>query len=125
VPDAVAAQADYNLPIGYDALLKRIKTVVIDDLEIPVEHFDSADWWENDGAVPSYSQLYPRISGEHPVGGEFNPDTSNESFRKGKWYYQWERDVDHLDICASPQPSQIGWQRRFYKALFERLAALP
>ena len=91
---------------------------------IPVEHFNSADWWENDGAVPSYSQLYPHISGEHPVGDEFNPDTPNESFQKGKWYYQWERDVDHLDICVSPQPDQIGWQRRFYVVLFERLAAL-
>ena len=92
---------------------------------IPVEHFDSADWWENDGCVPSYSQLYPRISGEHPVGGEFNPDTPNEAFQKGKWYYQWERSVDHLDICVSPQPNQIGWQRRFYVTLFERLATLP
>jgi len=91
---------------------------------VPVEHFNSADWWENDGCVPSYSQLYPRISGEHPVGGEFNPDTSNESFQKGKWYYQWERDVDHLDICVSPQSDQIGWQRRFYVTLFNRLAAL-
>jgi len=74
--------------------------------------------------VPTYSQLYPHISGEHPVGGEFKPDTPNESFQKGKWYYKREEGVDHLDICVSPQPSQIGWQRKFYEALFKRLAAL-
>jgi hypothetical protein len=92
---------------------------------IPVNRFDSSDWWENDGAVPVYSQLYPHISGDHPVGGEFHQDTPIDFFQKGKWYYCWERDVDHLDICASPQLDQIGWQRRFYVALFERLAALP
>jgi hypothetical protein len=29
-----------------------------------------------------------------------------------------------LDVCIFPQPDQIGWQRRFYINLFERLAAL-
>ena len=91
---------------------------------IPVENFNSADWWENDGAVPSYSQRYPHISGNHPVGDEFNPDTPNGTFQKGKWYYQWERGIDHLDICVSPQLDQIGWQRRFYTTLLARLAAL-
>lgn len=87
-------------------------------------NFNSADWWENDGAVPSYSQLYPRISGRHPVGGEINANTPDGSFAKGKWYYQWVRDVDHLDICVTPQLNQIGWQRQFFKDLFARLAAL-
>jgi hypothetical protein len=87
-------------------------------------NFNSADWWENDGAVPCYSQLYPRISGRHPVGGEINANTPDGSFEKGKWYYQWLRDVDHLDICVTPQLNQIGWQRHFFKDLFARLAAL-
>jgi triacylglycerol esterase/lipase EstA (alpha/beta hydrolase family) len=91
---------------------------------IPVANFESADWFENDGLVPSYSQLYPRISGHHPVGGEMTADTPNGSFKKGQWYYQWERGIDHLDICVTPQLNQIGWQQRFYTALFARLAAL-
>ena len=32
--------------------------------------FRSSDWWHNDGLVPVYSKLYPRISGNHPVGGK-------------------------------------------------------
>lgn len=91
---------------------------------IPVPDFNSSDWWENDGAVPTHSQKYPHISGSHPVGGEFDDHTPLTSFQPGQWYYKWERDVDHLDICITPQPNQIGWQKRFYTTLLYRLAAL-
>ena len=91
---------------------------------IPAPTVRSSDWWENDGAVPTHSQKYPHISGEHPVGGEFGDRTRAGKFKKGQWYYRRESDVDHLDVCISPQPDQIGWQRRFYITLFERLAAL-
>ena len=84
----------------------------------------SAAVLENDGAVSTYSQQYPRTSGHHPVGGEFDDTTTVTHFAPGQWYYKWERGVDHLDICISPQPNQIGWQKRFYTALFARLAAL-
>lgn len=92
---------------------------------IPVAGFDAAQWWENDGAVPAYSQMYPHISGEHPIGGEFDSNTQVDRFEKGKWYFRWERDVDHLDVCVCPEVGQIGWQRRFYIGLFEMLSALP
>ena len=46
--------------------------------------FRSSDWWHNDGLVSVYSQLYPRISGEHPVGGEIG---MRDHFRPGQWYY--------------------------------------
>ncbi len=91
---------------------------------IPTEDFCSADWWESDGMVPSYSQKYPHVSGDHPLGGEFNAETPSNRFKAGKWYYMWLRDTDHLDICLSPEPLQFGQQRRFYASLFERLASL-
>ncbi len=91
---------------------------------IPTPGFSSADWWENDGLVPTYSQLYPHTNGSHPVGGEFDATTPPEHFRPGRWYYKWERDMDHLDICILPQINQRGRQRRFYQDLLERLAAL-
>jgi triacylglycerol esterase/lipase EstA (alpha/beta hydrolase family) len=91
---------------------------------IPVPAFRSSDWWENDGAVSTHSQKYPHVSGEHPVGGEFGAGARAARFKKGQWYYRREPDVDHLDVCISPQADQIGWQRRFYISLFERLAAL-
>lgn len=95
---------------------------------IKVDYFQSADWWkewwENDGAVPTYSQLYPRISGSHPVGDKFNDHTPIDHFQKGKWYYTWERGMDHLDVCISPQLTQFGRQKRFYINLFKRLQAL-
>lgn len=91
---------------------------------LPTPGFKEADWWENDGAVSSYSQQYPRISGHHPVGGEFDDTTPLTQFKPGQWYYKWEHGVDHLDICISPQLDQIGWQKRFYTTLFQRLAAL-
>ncbi|MCL4813073.1 MAG: hypothetical protein KJ061_11330 [Vicinamibacteraceae bacterium] len=91
---------------------------------IPVRGFRSADWWENDGCVPAYSQKYPHTAGTHPVGLEFDAQTPASRFTKGRWHYSWARDVDHLDVCLLPQADQIGWQRQFYISLFERLAAL-
>ena len=83
--------------------------------------FRSSDWWYNDGLVSVYSQLYPRISGDHPVGGEI---AGRSDFLPGQWYH----DVihcDHIDIVALPEPWQVGPQASFYRSLFERLAALP
>jgi triacylglycerol esterase/lipase EstA (alpha/beta hydrolase family) len=91
---------------------------------LPVTAFNAADWWENDGAVSTHSQKYPHISGDHPVGGEFTAATGAGRLRRGRWYYQWEREMDHLDICICPEPGQIGRQRRFFVSLFERLARL-
>jgi triacylglycerol esterase/lipase EstA (alpha/beta hydrolase family) len=91
---------------------------------IPLAGFQSAHWWENDGLVPTYSQLYPHTNGAHPVGGAFDDNTPLTLFETGKWYSMWERDIDHLDICITPQLTQFGKQRRFYRDLFLRLAAL-
>jgi triacylglycerol lipase len=91
---------------------------------IPVSDFKSSDWWENDGAVSSFSQKYPHTNGNHPVGGEFNDNTTSNNFERGKWYYKWERGVDHTDICTFPQITQIERQRNFYQQLFKRLSEL-
>jgi len=91
---------------------------------ISVPDFRSSDWWENDGLVSTYSQKYPHTNGNHPVGGVFTKDTLTETFERGKWYYQWERNMDHLDICLSPELWQVDRQREFYARLFDRLAEL-
>jgi len=91
---------------------------------IPLADFRSADWWENDGMVPTYSQRYPFSNGNHPAGGEFDASTPASAFMPGQWYTGWERGMDHLDICITPQLTQFGRQRRFYRGLLERLAAL-
>ena len=83
--------------------------------------FRSSDWWHNDGLVPVYSQLYPRISGDHRVGGEIGTRTH---FQPGEWYYD-VLNSDHIDIVAMPEPAKIGAQIRFYRNLFDRLAELP
>ena len=83
--------------------------------------FRSSDWWHNDGLVSVYSQLYPRTSGEHRVGGEIG---ARDHFHPGEWYYD-VLNCDHIDIVALPEPGRIGDQRRFYRQLFKRLAALP
>jgi plasmid stabilization system protein ParE len=44
--------------------------------------------------------------------------------RAGAWYYQLLDDIDHIDVVALPQLDQVGWQKRFYRSLFTRLAAL-
>lgn len=91
---------------------------------IPTAGFGSSDWWENDGLVSTYSQIYPHTSGSHAVGGEISAETPVTHFEPGQWYTQWVRKMDHLDICISPQLSQIGRQKRFYMTLYYRLAAL-
>jgi triacylglycerol esterase/lipase EstA (alpha/beta hydrolase family) len=83
--------------------------------------FRDSDWWHNDGLVPVYSQLYPRIAGDHPVGGTIGP---RSHFRPGAWYYE-VLNSDHIDIVALPELSKIGAQVSFYEDLFERLAELP
>lgn len=83
--------------------------------------FRSADWWHNDGLVSVYSQMFPRIAGVHPVGGEIG---SHTHFQTGRWYHEILNSVDHIDIVALPQLGKIGFQRRFYTGLFERLASL-
>ena len=63
--------------------------------------FRSSDWWHNDGLVPVYSQLYPRISGDHPVAGEID---TRAHYRPGAWYYD-VLNADHIDIVALPEPA--------------------
>jgi len=94
-----------------------------DENPIPgFSNFKSEDWWENDGAVSSFSQEYPKTSGNHPVAGKGISDRT--SFEPGKWYYEYLNSVDHMDIVCLPQLNLIGWQKKFYKSLFERLADL-
>jgi hypothetical protein len=83
--------------------------------------FRSSDWWPNDGVVPAFSQAYPRIAGAHADGG---PIDDQSGFDPGRWYQETENSVDHLDIVLSPEPGLIGYQKRFYVRLFERLASL-
>ena len=83
--------------------------------------FQSSDWWHNDGLVSVYSQMFPRIAGNHPVGGEIE---SQGRLEPGRWYHQILDSVDHIDIVALPQLGTIGAQKRFYTKLFERLASL-
>lgn len=83
--------------------------------------FRSSDWWPNDGLVPVYSQMYPRITGDHPVGGEI---AEQARFEPGAWYHETEQSVDHCDIVLAPELGLIGFQKRFYIRLFERLAGL-
>ena len=65
---------------------------------IPGLRKEQSKWWENDGAVPTHSQIYPHISGDHQVGGEFDEQSPSTSFEEGRWYYQWVRDMDHIDV---------------------------
>jgi hypothetical protein len=96
-----------------------------DPAPIPTPGFQSRDWWENDGLVSTYTQIYPHTNGAHPTGDKISAETPVTHFEAGQWYVQWERKMDHLDICISPQPSQIGRQKHFYTMLLYRLASLP
>ncbi len=86
--------------------------------------FSNSDWWENDGLVSSFSQKYPHTNGDHPVGGKFTDATPTARFEPGRWYFQKLSGIDHLDVCISPQRSQIGWKKRFYNRLWTRLSSL-
>ncbi|MGR8952487.1 MAG: esterase/lipase family protein [Gammaproteobacteria bacterium] len=86
------------------------------------EGFNSDDWRENDGAVSSYSQMYPRLSGRHPVGGDMDADEGG--FQPGKWYWKYLHDRDHLNVVMLPKPFQADWQKAFYADLFDMLAGL-
>jgi triacylglycerol lipase len=84
--------------------------------------FKSSDWWSNDGLVSAYTQMFPRISGSHPVGGEIK--ATQQNFTPGKWFYQMLNDTDHLDIICMPDVLNITKQIQLYTQLFQRLASL-
>ena len=84
--------------------------------------FNSSDWWANDGLVSTYSQMYPHISGSHPVGGKI--EEQQEQFTPGQWWNQTLESTDHGDIAFLPDGPSIIKQRQFYTQLFERLASL-
>jgi len=88
----------------------------------PIPGYRDKDWFENDGAVNSYSQMYPRTNGNHPVGKQFKD--GDTSFSKGVWNWQKKSGWDHMDIVMLPQWNQLGKQKDFYVTLFNRLAAL-
>jgi hypothetical protein len=89
--------------------------------EPPFPEFVAGDWWPNDGVIPTYSQMFPRTAGEHPSLEGIGTRTSYEP---GVWHWEILDGVDHLDIVTMPQLDQIGFQKRFYMQLYERLAAL-
>ena len=91
---------------------------------IPGDDFKNKEWWENDGLVSTTSQMFPKTNGSHLVGGEFTKTTPIDHFKKGMWYYEWERGKDHGAICVAPHWWQRNWQNHFYERLFSRLAAL-
>ena len=95
-----------------------------EDPPIPTKGFRSSNWWESDGLVPTFSQLYPHSNGQHPAGSRITNKTAASEFLPGRWYTQWERGFDHVSICAAPRYWQRGRQQRFYENLFVRLAAL-
>ena len=91
---------------------------------IPRSDFSSNEWWENDGLVSTYSQMFPRTNGSHWVGGEIHNTIAPDSLQKGKWYYEWARGKDHGAICLTPRWWQRGWQKQYYTQLLQRLATL-
>ncbi|NES64551.1 MAG: hypothetical protein F6K24_04420 [Okeania sp. SIO2D1] len=84
--------------------------------------FDSSDWWANDGVISCYGQMYPRVSGNHPVGGDI--EEQEEEFVPGQWFYQKIESMDHGDIVFLPERKNIRRQKHLYTKLFERLASL-
>lgn len=88
-----------------------------------ISKFNDSDWFENDGAVNVYSQMYPRISGDHPIGRKFKPK-QKKNFKPGKWHWTFLRGWDHLDIILMPQWCQRRKQRKIYKHHYKRLAVL-
>lgn len=82
------------------------------------EGFVSSEWWPNDGMVSVHSQAHPRSAGDHPVAGDLDATADPEP---GGWYVQMLPGIDHVAIVALPRLDQIGRQKRFYRALYQRL----
>ncbi len=91
---------------------------------IAVANFDSEDWWENDGVIPTYSQKVPHTQGSHPLGEEFDEDTPIFDLEPGKWHHRFMHDVDHLDLTVWPQLFKTGMYKTFYRSLFEGLSEM-
>jgi triacylglycerol lipase len=89
--------------------------------EPPYSGYDDRDWWPNDGLISTYSQQFPRTAGHHRSAEGIS---AQAVYDRGVWYHDLLDGVDHIDIVALPQLDQIGFQKRFYTQLYQRLAAL-
>ena len=112
----------YPKPMMNPLMMRTAREIGRMEFEQPLyQGFTASDWWHNDGLVPVYSQMYPRIRGDHPVGGEIG---DGQSIEPGRWYHQLLSGTDHLDIVALPQFGSVWSQKRFYRRLLRRLASL-
>ena len=83
---------------------------------------DYAEWWENDGLAPVYTQEFPRW------GTPRTPALPEPVLRKGVWYQMGRLEMNHMNPVALPRVSWTLEQQRelvgFYRGLYELLAAL-
>lgn len=88
----------------------------------PYEGFKAEDWYQNDGPVPVYSQLYPRIPEDcaemHPHEAldlrSLAADGSHQKLRPGVWYHTQPIHLDHMSVTMAP-----GKQKKKQQALFQ------
>jgi hypothetical protein len=98
----------------------------------PFDGFNDSLWWENDGLVPLYSQLFPRAGLRHEPSHQVlfwsksrDPGMlTNCLFLivTGVWYTEIEH-LDHLDLFISAKDKAT--QERMFRLLFETLRELP
>jgi hypothetical protein len=89
------------------------------DHPLPYEGFRDEDWRENDGALNTFSQVFPRVPDEHPncyVGAK---ELRNGLVMKpGVWYYTLIRG-DHIHYIINPARGGNAFLE-LYDSIFDR-----
>ncbi|CAK9227938.1 unnamed protein product [Sphagnum troendelagicum] len=84
----------------------------------PYDVYRDEDWQDNDGALNTVSQLYPRIPIEHPHCEIGTESTNDEVLQPGIWYYT-TLQADHIYFIVNRDRAGVHFDL-LYDGIFQR-----
>jgi hypothetical protein len=84
----------------------------------PYDLYRDEDWQDNDGALNTVSQLYPRIPIEHPHCEIGRESTNDEVLQPGIWYYT-TLQADHVYFIINRDRAGVHFDL-LYDGIFQR-----
>ncbi|XP_024533504.1 uncharacterized protein LOC9636773 isoform X2 [Selaginella moellendorffii] len=86
-------------------------------LSLPFSGYRDADWQDNDGALNTISQLYPRFPFSHP-NSLLDSLQGDQPLKRGLWYYT-VLEADHIFFIIDRERAGVHFDV-LYDSIFER-----
>jgi triacylglycerol esterase/lipase EstA (alpha/beta hydrolase family) len=91
------------------------------DIPLPYDGYRDEDWQDNDGALNTISQMYPRLPCEHPhcdLGPDFDDLKDGRILQPGIWYYT-TLFADHISFVINRERFGVHFDV-LYDNIFQR-----